>query len=383
MTLEIARALDGHAALGARLFWMAGRWHGPDVIAAIERDEAGDGAAAAPDAMLRRAVLAAKRAAARVPGVAAGRDGLLARRVRQQTVALRARFGGRVVYHETNMIPFAFGGTTVAQVNDLSWLHHPDMHPRERIVWIERNLDRLRSQPARYVAISEFTARGLAQELGIPRARIDVVPCAPSAAFVPLARGEASDAALRRHGLADRGYVLSVSTLEPRKNFDRLAAAHASLPAPLRRRFPLAIAGGSGWGRVLENPAIGRAERAGELRLLGHVSDADLAVLTARAACFAYVSLYEGFGLPVVEAMAAGTPVIASATTATGETAGDAADLVDPIETDAIAAAIRRVLEDPAHADALRARGAARAATFSWRRTADELVASWERALGS
>ena len=117
--------------------------------------------------------------------------------------------------------------------------------------------------------------------------------------------------------------------------------------------------------------------------LLGHVPDADLVALYARAAVVAYPSLYEGFGLPVLEAMACAVPVVTSGATALRDTSGDAALLVDPLDIDAIAAALRHVLEDTALADTLRARGTAHAAQFTWDRTANGMIASWRTALAA
>jgi alpha-1,3-rhamnosyl/mannosyltransferase len=182
---------------------------------------------------------------------------------------------------------------------------------------------------------------------------------------------------LAAHGLADGGYVLAVGTLEPRKNLERLAAAHALLPPALRRRAPLALAGGIGWGGVEAGPALARALAAGDARALGRVDDAALAALYARAAAVAYPSLYEGFGLPVLEAMGCGAPLVHSATTAVAETAGGAGLAVDPLDPEAIAAGLAAVLEDAALASRLRAAGLARAAEFSWAETARRVVEVW------
>ena len=146
------------------------------------------------------------------------------------------------------MIARPFDGVTVVTVNDLSWRLPGGLHPDERVTWIERRLPGSLAQAARLVAISEFTAHEMVRHLGVSRDRIDVVPLAPSEAFRLLPSSEI-EPILARHGLAERGFVLSVSTLEPRKNFDRLLAAHARLPAADRARQPLVIAGGRGGAR--------------------------------------------------------------------------------------------------------------------------------------
>ncbi len=309
----------------------------------------------------------------------------LLRRVRyvglnRRLVGLAQENGGRLVYHEPNMIVRPLRLPTVATINDLSWHHEPSWHPTERLLWIDRHLKTTLRRASRFVAISQFTKDAVVRELGLPADRVDVVPLAPAAEFQPVSQADAAPT-LSRYDLQDRSYVFSISTLEPRKNFDRLLAAHLQLPAALRERAPLVIAGGKGWGDVLARPEADAAVRAGTVRLLGHVPDADLVTLCARAAVFAYVSLYEGFGLPVVEAMATGTPVLASSTTAVGEVAGQAALVVDPMDVDAITAGLRRLLGDPELAARLRALGLARAAEFTWERTIGHLVLSWRLAL--
>ena len=320
-----------------------------------------------------------KVALGRLPGVQTLRrlkHGGLNRRMRR----LAQECGGRLVYHEPNMIARPVALPTVVTMNDLSWHHQPSWHPAERLRWIERNLPSTLRQASRFVAISQFTKDDVVRELGISADRVDVVPLAPAAEFVPIAAAAAAPV-LQRFDLADRSYVFSISTLEPRKNFDRLLSAHLALPPKLRQRAPLVIAGGKGWGDVLVRPEANAAIQDGSVRLLGHVADADLVALTARAGVFAYVSLYEGFGLPVVEAMAAGAPVLASSTTAVGEVAADAALLVHPMDEAAISEGLHRILTDPALSDSLRQAGMVRAAQYSWQRTIECLLASWSSAL--
>jgi alpha-1,3-rhamnosyl/mannosyltransferase len=287
---------------------------------------------------------------------------------------------GGVAYWEPNAIAKPFAGPTVVTINDVSWRFDPQFHPRDRVAWIERRLPASLAQAGRIVAISRFTATELAREYAVDPARIDVAPLAATSFFKPMSAHDAAPG-LARSGLRDRGYILAVSTLEPRKNFDRLFSAYESLPDTLRARFPLAIIGGAGWGDVLAGGRTAQAVSAGRLRLLGYRDDLELASLFARAAVFAFPSLYEGFGLPVLEAMAAGAPVVASSTTAVGEVAAGAALLVDPLDEKAIADAIRRAIEDTVLAADLRRRGLARAAEFSWDRTAAELIASVRRAI--
>lgn len=382
MTNEIARALRRRGDLGAFRLLLHTRAVGPDWLDTLpsHADAPGGPPPQAMPVPQAPSALAGLRAwAGSVPAVRAARDRGVRAAVDRIAASLTAANGQPCVYHEPNMIAKPFSGPTVVTFNDLSW-RLPGFHPPDRMAWIERSLPGTLRQASRFVAISRFTAGCVAAELGIDPARIDIVPLAPAAAFRPMP-AEACRAVLAGYGLRDRGYVLSVSTLEPRKNFDGLFRAWSSLPPALRDAHPLVVAGGGGWGTVLAGADAERARQSGALRLLGHVPDETLAVLAARCAAFPYVSHYEGFGLPVLEAMAAGAPMIASTTTATGETAGNAALLVDPASDAAIAYALLHVLGDPAEAVRLRRAGLLRAAEFTWDHTADLLVASWRSAL--
>ncbi|HEY7693205.1 MAG TPA: glycosyltransferase family 1 protein [Gaiellaceae bacterium] len=235
----------------------------------------------------------------------------------------------------------------VVTVHDLAVLRHPGTFNRWTRQYSRLAVPRVARSARRLIAVSEFTRAEIVELLGIPEERIDVIPNAVGAPFLP-------------DGPAGEGeYVLAVGTLEPRKNHALVQQAARALAVPLR------VVGARGWGDVQVDG------------WLGQVSDDELAALYRGARCLVYPSLYEGFGIPVLEAMACGTPVVTSAGGATEEVAGGAAVLVDPRDPAAIAAGIE---EAAARRDELRARGLARAAEFTWERVAAATRAVYERA---
>jgi len=209
--------------------------------------------------------------------------------------------------------------------------------------------------------ISEATRTDLERLFPATRGRTAVTPLAADASF-----GEPPSQA------ADLGrpYVLAVGTLEPRKNLERLLDAWLLLDRNLRETHDLALVGARGWD---DQGIVAKASAAGA-KMLGRVDEDQLRALYAGAAVFAYPSLYEGFGLPPLEAMAAGTPVVTSSVSSLPEVVGDAALLVDPYNTQAIADALARLLSDHDLAQRLSRAGRERAETFTWSRTARETL---------
>ncbi|MSO57805.1 MAG: glycosyltransferase family 1 protein [Thermoleophilia bacterium] len=234
----------------------------------------------------------------------------------------------------------------VVTVHDLAVMHHPEAFP----YWHRTTGAAALRASARVadvvVAVSETVAGETEELLGIPRERIVVVPNGVDPVFRPDGPRE------------EGGYVLAVGTLEPRKNLVRIAEAAVLAGKSLR------VAGAEGWGRVQVPGWVGRP------------SDGALAALYRGADCLVFASLHEGFGIPVLEAMACGTPVVTSRGGALEEVAGGAAVLVDPFDPVSIAAGIR---DASARRDALSALGRARAAAFTWEAAADRVEALWRR----
>jgi glycosyltransferase involved in cell wall biosynthesis len=279
------------------------------------------------------------------------------------------------VVHGTNfVVPPARRAGEVVTVHDLTALHFPELCTPD----VRRYPDLLRraiDRGAWVHAVSRSVADEVVGELGAPPERVRAVP---NGGPDPGPQGD--PAAGRALAGADR-YVLTLATVEPRKDHPGLVRAFASdaLGGPLAD-VRLVLAGPDGWGAEALAAALARSPAADRVTRLGWVDDAARADLLAGAAALAYPSRYEGFGLPPLEAMAAGVPVVATAVGAVPEVVGDAAVLVPPGDPVALAEALREVLVDGERADDLRRRGRERVRAFDWHRTVDGLVALYREA---
>ena len=269
------------------------------------------------------------------------------------------------------------GQPVVATVHDVTTRLHPEWHHWANRVLHARRLAWVSRHATRVLIDAEATRADTASALGVAESRLDVVPLARgTSAAAPAAPADVR----RRLGLGDDPYILFVGVLEPRKNLVRLIEAFRRLPAELGSAR-LVLAGPWGWrGRELRS-VLRAARPARPVVTTGSVDEATLAALYAGALLFAYPSLYEGFGLPPLEAMAAGVPVLTSAGGACAEVTGDAAVLVDPRSVEAIAVGLERLLRSAEERRRLADLGRKREREFTWARTARGTIATWRRAL--
>ena len=273
------------------------------------------------------------------------------------------------VVHATGVAVPPTRAPLIMTIHDLAFLADPSMATKHGNRFFRRGTELARREAKLVLVPSEATAAEC-RAAGFDPERLRIVPWGTTPVEVA---AEEVDAARRRLGLT-RPYVLFVGTIEPRKNLAGLLGAMASLAG---RQVDLVLVGPDGWNedldarlRVLDGTGI-------TVHRLGFLAPSDLSPLYAGAAVFCFPSIREGFGMPVLDAMGHGAPVVTSAGTATEEVAGDAGLLVDPHDQAAIGVALAKVLDDPVLADHLRARGRARAAEFTWDRTAALTAAAY------
>ena len=300
----------------------------------------------------------------------------------QQTFSRGVKRHGVKLYHEPNFMSYRFDGPAVVTVHDLSWLRYPETHPADRVREMNRVMPRAMDSAAHVLVDSDFVKREVMEHYGLPEGRITTTLLGVSTEFRPLT-AEQCAAPLDRYRLQYGRYILAVATLEPRKNLSSLIAAFAQLPDTLRRRYPLVIAGMRGWGESMMSESLRNMIAKGEVKLVGYVAQADLPKLYAGARMFVYPSLYEGFGLPPLEAMACAVPVIASNRASLPEVVGNAGILSEALDDSRIAQHMRALIEDDAlHAHLAKA-GRLRARQFTWRKCAMETLAVYRRVLAT
>ncbi|MBE7514195.1 MAG: glycosyltransferase family 4 protein [Anaerolineales bacterium] len=285
---------------------------------------------------------------------------------------------GRVrLYHATDFVlpPTLPSTPTVLTVHDLSFVRVPEAAPPSLKAYLDVVVPRSARRADYVLADSHATKDDLIDLYKLPEAKIEVLYSGVNPRFCPTAL----EAALReKYRIGASPYILAVGTVQPRKNYARLIEALAALPPDLAD-VHLVIAGGRGW---LQDPIYATVAAQGlteRVHFIGFAEDADLPALYTGARLLAFPSLYEGFGLPILEAFACGTPVLTAGVSSLGEVAGDAALLVDPLQVDSIRAGLEVLLRDDTLRAGLIERGYAQASRFTWDAAAKQLREVYRR----
>lgn len=283
------------------------------------------------------------------------------------------KYRADLVHFPANVAAPSGKAPMIVTVHDLCYKTHPEWFPRTRVLYYTAFADAGIRQAAWVIADSHATAADIRHFYGIPESRIDVIPLGVDACFRP-ADGEARKVLREKYALPE-SFFLFLGTLEPRKNLPSILEAwmRAGKSVP-----DLVLAGRVGWKVDLERLAGGRLD-SHRLHCLGHVPQELLPALYSEAQAFVWPSLMEGFGLPPLEAMACGTPVITSNTSSMAEVAGNAALTVDPLNVRQLSEAMVALAEDERLRQSLREAGLDRAADFSWKRTAELTLSAYER----
>lgn len=317
--------------------------------------------------------------AARLPGLRGA--AAIYREMRRKKFVSSVQMQSLDLFHAFNFRPLTDPGVPVLPViYDLSTFRHPEFHPGDRVKWLEPLRQTVERAPL-VQTISDFSRREIADLFGYPIAQILVAPPAAASLFSPLGQ-ERTQPGLDTLDLEYGEFFLVVGTHEPRKNIRTVIQAYSQLLPPDRARYPLVLAGGRGWGNLDLPEQTEALVRDGSVRFVHDVTDPQLRNLYEGARLLLAPSLYEGFGMPVVEALACGTPVAHSADTAMDEISGNAGRRVGALDVDGWTGALKAALDSDDHIDpAGRTARIARAHEFDWQRSAGLVIDAYQRIL--
>lgn len=275
-----------------------------------------------------------------------------------------------LLHFTNNAAPLRVSKPYVLTIHDASLFLFGQYHPLRRRIALRLLLPHAARQAAAIITVSEYAKQELQQELNLPAKKFHVVHQAAGEHFRPITDPEQRSLIRTRYQLPKR-YILYVGTIEPRKNLPRLLQAfHAVRQQPTLKPIKLVLVGANGWMSDQLYEQIAKYDLTNHVQLLGYVPEADLPTLYSMATCFTFPSLHEGFGMPPLEAMACGVPVLTSQNSAMEEVCGDAASYVDPLDVESIASSLTALLSDVRLQCSLKSKGLQRARQYSWQRTA-------------
>jgi glycosyltransferase involved in cell wall biosynthesis len=357
--LELARHLRQSPEVQRLDFFSMGRWPTWQDLQACEQPVSPmDGPANASPPRTLRSLLAGNALAVKAYGALT--PALYAWRLRNRADAL---------FHSPNYILPPHPGPCVATIHDLSHVWHPQFHPQVRVDYMNRALPQTLKRADFLITDAESVRQEVISHFTWPEDKIAAVPLGVDPIYRPREASEVQGI-LNQWGLGYEGYTLFVGTVEPRKNLITLLTAYEQLPEKLRMQWPLVIAGNEGWNSKDIHSRMVRAATQGWLRYLRFVDQAQLPMLYAGARLFAYPSVYEGFGLPPLEAMASGVPVVCSNVSSLPEVVGDVALRFSPTDVQGLYSALVQGLEDESWLSHAKSAGRARSENFTWQQCA-------------
>ncbi|MDM8526690.1 glycosyltransferase family 1 protein [Anaerolineales bacterium HSG24] len=288
-----------------------------------------------------------------------------------------SRLGLDLLHSPDFIPPFRRNCKSVITVHDLAFLLYPHFLTKESARYYGQ-IDHAWRNTDHIIAVSEATKQDSIKMLGVPESKITVIHEAANPIYKPLPTDEAKQYVKKRYKL-DRDFILFVSTIEPRKNLPGLLQAYRCLLDDYKRNEMLVLAGGNGWLWEEVYETVDRLNLNSHVSFLGHVPSEDLVYIYNAANLFVHPAFYEGFGLPPLEAMSCGVPVIVSNTSAFPEVVGDAGIMINPHDLDGLTVAMWRILTEPELSEKLVKKGFKRAKSFSWDRAAEETLAVYHQ----
>jgi alpha-1,3-rhamnosyl/mannosyltransferase len=277
------------------------------------------------------------------------------------------------IFHGPNFYLPPFGGRSICTFHDISIFTFSRFHPSERVRYMRKEIAHTLKRADMLITDSEYTRHEIASYFNWPLDKIRSVSLACSSEFRPRTLDEMQPR-LSSYGLISGQYCLYVGTIEPRKNLDTLLDAYALLPKTIKKQWPLVLIGHNGWHSEQLHERIKSAINEGWAFYFGFVDANDLPVFYSGARLFVFPSLYEGFGLPVLEAMSSGIPVVCSSASSLPEVTGDAAAMFEPLDVETLSELITIGLEDNIWRASAQEKGLLRASNFSWKKCAEETV---------
>lgn len=277
------------------------------------------------------------------------------------------------IYHDPNYLCYESHIPTITTVHDLSWIKHPELHPPARVRAMNNYFEKSLANSVHIITDSEFIKSELQSTFNYPEKNISTIMLGVDDKYSPRTEEDCLSV-LKNIGISYKKFILSVGTIEPRKNIKTVLSTYCILPTKIQEEYPLVIIGMKGWLETDNMRSIRNLAKSKKIIFLDYINDAKLAILFSSAKLLFYPSLYEGFGLPVLEAMASGTSVVTSNISSIPEVIGSDAILHDPLDDDQFAQSIQRLILDHEYRKNYEEKLILRSKKFSWKKCATQTI---------